>query len=220
MSRRSLLPICGILFLASAARAQNTLNPGPPQQYYLGDFFAPGAQWQSGDTRYSGYVSEHGSDQLVAGDSTTANDGADFTVYEDDLIVARVSLVSGKSDVVGPDNPAATGALSFICVMNGDKATLENRSYFTAPLGDLSNITFTYDWYRQSGGVAAPALKLGIDTSEANPVDIAPSLVEADRGETRFDKILVYSPICKAAARSTTAGPPSRSPRTRGSSGW
>lgn len=142
------------------------------------------AGWQAGDTRASGYTDINGGNQLVLG--RTRTDAP--PLLEDTLIAARLAFTAGPSPVADPQ-----GSLHITAVTNGDKATLENRS-FSASLFDPT-IQFQYRWIRTSGGVAAPAIKIGIDTAEANPS----GNTATDRGEDRFDKILVYEPYLQGS---------------------
>ena len=73
---------------------------------------------------------------------------------------------------------------------NDDKATIEKRD-IASPFNS-SDIILEYSWIKSEpvSTVAAPALKLGINTTEANANDN----LAVDRGEDLFDKILVYEP--------------------------
>jgi hypothetical protein len=131
--------------------------------------------WASGDTRATEYLDVHGDSQVVSGRTAT----------EDTLIADRIAFVSA------PGNPPlGTGALRLMIDGAEDKATLA--------LLDLSDpfaadISFEYAWFVVGDGmstVAAPAIKLGINTTEAN----SSSDLSIDRGEDSFDKILVYEP--------------------------
>lgn len=167
----------------------NTSFNTSPRQYYLADFFTAAAEWTPGDTRYAGYVNPLGTNQLVAGRTgSTTISGRLTDVNESSLIVQRESLVTGSASPASA-TPGALGSLHFSTQNTADKATLENRFFF-ADVSDLGTLTFKYRWYRHGGGVAAPALKLGIDTGLANSA--TPTAV--DRGENRFDTILVYEP--------------------------
>ncbi len=132
------------------------------------------AGWVSGDSRADGHVDVNGNNQLVSGRNAV----------EDGLIADRLEFVNGP-----PVPSMGTGSVHFETPVNNDKATLENRGVSNNFLTDSFDVE--YAWYRApGGGVAAPAFKIGIDTNEANPV--GPKAV--DRGEDRFDKILVYEP--------------------------
>jgi hypothetical protein len=150
------------------------------------------AGWDSGDTRAAGYLNNNNppDNQLIRGRPRADNP----LLLEDTLIEPRLSFgIPPVSPPVGP------GALKLVTGQSGDKATLDKD---TSPFGGVispfdPDTAFSYAWLRISDPtptVAAPALKLGIDTTEANPAgDKA-----ADRGEERFDKILVYEPYHQA----------------------
>jgi hypothetical protein len=92
--------------------------------------------------------------------------------------------------VNGPGSPAmGPGSVRLATTPNpADKATLDLRS---TNLGQLAHFNAEYEWYRTSGqAIVAPALKLGIDTTDPNPT----TQTAIERGENRFDKILVYEP--------------------------
>lgn len=132
--------------------------------------------WDSSDTRAGGYVDFHGDNQLVSGRTPT----------EDALIAERLSFTAAPAN-----SPMGNGALRLSTPGNNDKATIDKRDtpfpFFS------SDITFEYSWTKARETVtttAAPALKLGINTSEANASDN----LALDRGEDSFDKILVYEP--------------------------
>jgi hypothetical protein len=139
-----------------------------------------GPIWISGDTRAHGTVNGGGTSQLVSGRSA----------LEDERITERLSFVAGPS--------GAAGSIRFASALSGDKATLEDRAFEADPFDPA--LRFEYRWYRTSGGVAAPALKLGLDTAEANPT----SALAIERGEDRFDKILVYEPYLQRATSDGT----------------
>ncbi|MCX5659276.1 MAG: Ig-like domain-containing protein [Planctomycetota bacterium] len=80
-------------------------------------------------------------------------------------------------------NPVGAGSLHLASPASADKATLELSQFF----GGLSNFGASYHWYRNAGaGLAAPAIKLGIDTSDAN--------VSTNPFDAGYDKVLVYEP--------------------------
>jgi hypothetical protein len=137
--------------------------------------------WSSGDTRAGGYTDINGGNQLILGRARTDN----LLLLEDTLIVPRLNFA-----IVPSIAPMRPGGARFTTEGNADKATLDLRDWDFPFEGSL---TFEYAWYRVAGGVgvvAAPALKLGIDTSEVNPA--GPSA--EDKYETAGDKILVYEP--------------------------
>jgi hypothetical protein len=142
------------------------------------------AGWQLGDTRASGYADVNGGSQLVLG--RTRTDAP--PLLEDTLVAARLAFTAGPAPATDPQ-----GSLHITAATTADKATLENRS-FSASLFDPT-MQFEYRWFRTSGGVAAPALKIGIDTAETNPS----GNTATDRGENRFDKILVYEPYLQGS---------------------
>ena len=149
------------------------------------DEFGDGG-WSSGDTRASGYTDINGGNQLVLGRARTDNP----SLLEDTLISPRLSFATAP---VTP--PMGPGGVRFTTDGNADKATLDRRDWDT-PFDAL--LTLEYTWYRETGGdgVAAPALKLILDTSEANPTG---PQSEA-RYETVGDKILVYEPYLQGGA--------------------
>jgi hypothetical protein len=150
--------------------------------------------WDSGDTRAAGYLNNNNppDNQLMRG----RRRADDPTVLEDTLIDERLSF--GSPPIAAPVGP---GALRLTTAENGDKATLD-RCDFDVTLSD-PDLGFNYAWLRVANGsptVAAPALKLLIDTSEPNPTgDRA-----ADRGETVGDKILVYEPYFQSVTLDDT----------------
>jgi hypothetical protein len=93
------------------------------------------------------------------------------------------------------------------------KATLENRE----SSGPLSAYGAVYSWYRVTGQPAvSPAHKLGIDTSDPNPM--SPTAIQ--RGEDRFDKILVYEPYLNPLGRTLSSGTWTTETITQGSGKW
>jgi hypothetical protein len=148
------------------------------------DEFGDGG-WSSGDTRAEGYTDINGGSQLILGRTRTDNP----LLLEDTLISPRLNFA-----IVPAVAPMGPGGARFTTEGTQDKATLDRRdldSPFDGPL------TVEYAWYREADGVpsvAAPALKLIIDTSEANPA--GPSA--EDKYETVGDKILVYEPYLQA----------------------
>lgn len=151
-----------VLFMVGRASALNTVVTGLGQ-----------AGWISGDTRADGHVDVNGNNQLVSGRSAV----------EDGLIADRLNFVNGPAVP-----PVGSGSVHFKTTNNPDKSTLENRDVSVDFLNSIFDIE--YAWHRTSGGVAAPALKIGIDTNEANPAGVK----AVDRGEDRYDKILVFEP--------------------------
>lgn len=131
--------------------------------------------WNAGDTRAVGYLDLHGDTQLVSGRNAT----------EDALIADRIAFTAAP---IGA--PLGNGALRLTTYATDDKATLDLDA-LSDPFGSV--VTIEYAWFRASDGtptVAAPAVKIGIDTGEANST----SDLSLDRGEEGFDKILVYEP--------------------------
>ena len=167
-----------------AAGPDNVFGAGklrlePPVTYVT----ALGPVWISGDTRAQGYTNATGTNQLVSGRTST----------ETALIAARVRFVA-------PGPGGAAGSLRLTTPAAGDKATLEDRGIAVNPFDPA--IHLEYRWYRSptSVGVAAPALKLGLNTTEANPT----GTLAADRGENRIDKLLVYEPYLQGPTSSGT----------------
>jgi len=162
--RTALLAAIFVLFSPSAVLAATVLVAE------LGD-----AAWDSGDTRVAGYLDLHGDMQVVSGRTT----------IEDALIADRISFTAS------PGNPPlGNGALSLTTYAADDKATLVLTDW-SEPFG--SDVTLEYAWFVASDGVptaAAPAIKIGIDTTDSNSM----SNISVDRGEDGFDKILVYEP--------------------------
>jgi hypothetical protein len=121
-------------------------------------------------------VNEYGDSEWVNGDTRFGG---------------TTTFVSGPAGA-----PLGSGSLRLFTTASGtDKATLDKRS---TNLGSLDGFVAQYSWYRSSGGPApAPALKLGIDTGDTNPS--SPTAIA--RGESRFDKILVYEPYLNPLGR-------------------
>lgn len=146
------------------------------------------AAWDSGDTRAAGYLNNNNppDNQLIPGRVRADNP----SLLEDTLIAPRLNF--GTPAIAPPVGP---GALHLVTDQSADKATLDKRGLDT-PLADPF-LSFDYAWLRvgdATSTVAAPALKLIIDTDEVNPAgDTA-----QDRGETQGDKILVYEPYHQA----------------------
>lgn len=80
-----------------------------------------------------------------------------------------------------------TTALRLTTDTASSKATLHQQNL---NLGGLANFSGSYTWFRTSGGAPAPAVKIGIDTSDANPT----SATAVARGENLFDKLLIFEP--------------------------
>lgn len=81
--------------------------------------------------------------------------------------------------VAGPaPAPLGSGSLRLGTPEAADKATLQRLTDH----GRIANFTASYRWYRIGGGVAAPSLRIVIDTPEANPMGLG------------FDKTLIYEP--------------------------
>lgn len=107
-----------------------------------------------------------------------------------------VSFVDGPAPT-----PLGDGSARLLTGATGtDKATIDKRA---ADLGSITAFSGSYWWIRTAGsGAPAPALKLGIDTSDPNPN--TPTAIE--RGEDRFDKILVYEPYLNPLGRTIPTG--------------
>lgn len=141
--------------------------------------------WDSGDTRAAGYQDIHGDTQVVSGRDA----------IEDALIADRLGFATPPS---AP--PLGNGALRLNIDGSEDKATLASVGRADPFAADVE---FQYAWLVVGGGeptVAAPAIKIGIDTSEPNGT----SGLSMDRGEHEFDKILVYEPYLNGPALDDT----------------
>jgi hypothetical protein len=108
-------------------------------------------------------------------------------------IDSRIQFVAGP---VGSD-----GSLKLISPTGSDKATLAHVD--TGGLGGLSGLTASYRWYKDSpiGGAPAPALKLGLQTSDYGSTGSSSRI-----GENNWDKVLIYEPYDNPDAASTPAG--------------
>jgi len=103
-------------------------------------------------------------------DSTTANVGP----------AGRVDL-----DVTAPaPGPSGYNALRLTTVTGNDKATIAQTGI---NLGSIANFSGSFSWYKEQTGAAAPALKIGIDTTDANVASSRPD-------ESNWDKFLIYEP--------------------------
>jgi len=143
--------------------------------------------WVSGDTR-KGDIGGSASNSVQL---TSPADGAEIATRISFAKDPAPSTTQGGALRLQTDVASGRG--------QGDKATLENRSLSIDPFDPA--IEWSYDWYREpGGGAAAPALKLGIDTSEPNPT----SATAVARGENRFDKILVYEPYQQGPTQAST----------------
>jgi hypothetical protein len=123
-------------------------------------------------------------DTRVAGANATTNPDID----------SRIQFDAGPA---GSD-----GSLKLISPASNDKATL---AYVDANgLGGLANFTASYRWFKDSpvGGAPAPALKLGIRTSDFGSTP--PSSMRI--GENNWDKVMVYEPYDNPDAGSTPVG--------------
>jgi hypothetical protein len=118
--------------------------------------------------------------------------------------------VAGVNATTSPDidsriqfdaGPAGSdGSLKLISPASNDKATLA----YVDPngLGGLANFTASYRWFKDSPvGAPAPALKLGIRTS-----DFGATPASSRIGENNWDKIMVYEPYDNPDAGSTPVG--------------
>ena len=102
--------------------------------------------------------------------------------------------------VLGPAG-STDGALKLISPTGSDKATLAKVD--TNGLGVLAGLSGSYRWYKDSpnGGAPAPALKLGIATS-----DLGTTPASSRIGENNWDKVLIYEPYDNPDAASTPIG--------------
>ena len=150
--------------------------------------------------------------------AATAQANHDYTVtfLGDDGWISGDTRPGGTLTFVpGPGAPAeGVGSLRLQTdATTGSKATLENRE----TSGPLSAYAATYAWYRVTGQPAvSPAHKLGIDTSDPNPS--SPTAVQ--RGEDRFDKILVYEPYLNPLGRTLSSGTWTTETITQSSGKW
>lgn len=156
----------------------------------------------SGNAGLDGYVDNlQYSYRLPTGQQASATVNFEPTVYLPSALVNSLGdegWVSGDTRNNGSLSfvaaPGGVGALRLTTPASTDKATLQKSGFF----GTIGTFEASYNWYRNagSGGVAAPAIKLGIDTTDAN--------VSANPFETSFDKILVYEPYYNHATLDNT----------------
>jgi hypothetical protein len=135
--------------------------------------------WDSGDTRAFGYLDVHGDTQVVSGRNA----------IEDALIADRIAFTAGPGIP-----PFGNGALRLTVDGTDDKATLALPGLSDPFAADLN---FEYAWLvvgDETPTASAPAIKILIDTTEANST----SDLSVDRGEDGSDKILVYEPYLNA----------------------
>jgi hypothetical protein len=121
-------------------------------------------------------------DTRVAGVNATTNPDID----------SRIQFAAGPA---GSD-----GSLKLISPASNDKATLAYVD--TNGLGGLANFTASYRWFKDSPvGAPAPALKLGIRTS-----DFGATPASSRIGENNWDKIMVYEPYDNPDVANTPVG--------------
>ncbi|HVT88883.1 MAG TPA: hypothetical protein VHD56_08535 [Tepidisphaeraceae bacterium] len=111
----------------------------------------------------------------------TNGDTRDATGVNVDPAPGRLDLnVSPPGGV----SPSGNNVLRLVTDTGSAKATLQQSG---VSLGNIANFSGSYTWYKENAGAAAPAFKLGIDTTDSNPTSSRP-------GEALFDKFLVYEP--------------------------
>jgi hypothetical protein len=92
------------------------------------------------------------------------------------------------------------GSVKLIAPAADDKATFAHVD--TNGLGGLANFTASYRWYKDGPvGAPAPALKLGVRTSDFGSTGSSPRI-----GENNWDKILIFEPYDNPDAGSTPVG--------------
>ena len=106
----------------------------------------------------------------------TRNTGVNATTQA--LVDTRVQFTAGPA--------GSNGSVNLITPASNDKATVAYVD--TNGLGGLSGFTASYRWLKTSVGAAAPALKLGLQTTQY------PAAASARIGENNWDKVLVYEP--------------------------
>ncbi|MEX2113729.1 MAG: PEP-CTERM sorting domain-containing protein [Pirellulales bacterium] len=107
-------------------------------------------------------------------------------------IDSRIQFVSGPA---GSD-----GSLNLLSPAGNDKATLAYVD--TNGLGGLAGLTASYRWYKDGPvGAPAPALKLGLQTSDYGITGASSRI-----GESNWDKVLIYEPYDNPDAGSTPTG--------------
>jgi hypothetical protein len=88
-------------------------------------------------------------------------------------------------DITAPiAGPSGYNSLRLTTDTASAKATIAQTGL---TLGNIANFSGTYNWYKSQAGAPAPALKIGIDTSDANPASSRPD-------EANWDKFLIYEP--------------------------
>ncbi len=129
----------------------------------------------------SGWVS---TDTRVAGVNATTQPDID----------SRIQFVAGPA---GSD-----GSVKLIAPTGSDKATLAMTNTTTG-FGSLADFEASYRWFKDSpiGGAPAPALKLGIQTSDYGSTGSSSRI-----GENDWDKVLIYEPYDNPNAASTPDG--------------
>jgi hypothetical protein len=128
-----------------------------------------------------------------AGWESTDTRVSNVNATTDPDIDSRIQFVGGP---LGSD-----GSLKLISPGGSDKATLAHVD--TNGLGGLANFTASYRWSKDGpvGGAPAPALKLGLRTS-----DFASTGSSSRIGENNWDKILIYEPYDNPDQASTPSG--------------
>jgi hypothetical protein len=127
-----------------------------------------------------------------AGWESTDTRVAGVNATTDPDIDSRIQFTTGPA---GSD-----GALNLLAPGGTDKATFAYVD--TNGLGGLAAFTASYRWYKDGPvGAPAPALKLGIQTSDYGSTGSSPRI-----GENNWDKIMIYEPYDNPDAGSTPTG--------------
>lgn len=107
-------------------------------------------------------------------------------------INSRIQFVPGPA---GSD-----GSVQLLSPAGTDKATIAYVD--TNGLGGLAGLTASYRWYKDGPvGAPAPALKLGLQTSDYGSTGASSRI-----GENNWDKVLIYEPYDNPDAGSTPVG--------------
>jgi LPXTG-motif cell wall-anchored protein len=107
-------------------------------------------------------------------------------------INSRIQCVGGPA---GSD-----GSVNLLSPAGTDKATIAYVD--TNGLGGLAGLTASYRWYKDGPvGAPAPALKLGLQTSDFGSTGSSTRI-----GENNWDKVLIYEPYDNPDAGSTPTG--------------
>jgi hypothetical protein len=117
------------------------------------------------------------------------------------LGVNATTAVTIDSRIQFSTGPAGSdGSVNLIAPTGTDKATIAYVD--TNGLGGLSGLTGSYRWYKDGPvGAPAPALKLGLQTSDYGSVGSSTRI-----GENNWDKVLIYEPYDNPDAGSTPTG--------------